>query len=221
MDGGAGVVGGKPPTAETDPVAATELRRLSRRCAAGESVTVAGSSSGLIRGKLKLYRGLRPDSHSALCCLVGYSPAVSRARSISLSPWFSPAALMTLTLGLGGCSGCSGDDLACVEPQPSDCQPLYQPVFDEVFARTIEPRCALSGGACHSASGAKGGLRLDTADVAYEHLVDQGRVVPGDASCSLMVIRIEGGGGVMPPGTPLSEAERCAVETWVANGAKR
>lgn len=124
-------------------------------------------------------------------------------------------------MGLAACSACSGDDLACVDPQPADCQPLYQPVFDEVFARTIEPRCALSGGACHSASGAQGGLMLHEIDVAYEHLVGQGRVKPGDASCSLLVIRIEGGGGVMPPGTPLSEAERCSVETWVANGAKR
>jgi len=120
-----------------------------------------------------------------------------------------------------GCSGCSGGDLDCVEAQAADCQPLYQPTYDQVFARTIEPRCAVSGGACHSGSDSKGNLRLDDIDQAYSQLVDTGRVLPGDAACSLLVIRIEGGGGVMPPGAPLSEAERCAVETWVANGAKR
>jgi len=118
-------------------------------------------------------------------------------------------------------SGCSGGDLACVEAVASDCQPLYQPTFDEVFARTLTPRCAINGGACHSGSNAKKGLRMDEIEEAYSLLVNGGRVLPGDSACSLLSIRLEGGGGVMPPGAQLSEAERCAVQTWVANGAKR
>ncbi len=152
---------------------------------------------------------------------LGYSaPVVFRHFGSSLLTSFAGIAAL-FAVGLGGCSGCNGGDLECVEAQPEDCQPLYQPTFDEVFTRTIEPKCAVSGGACHSAEGAKGGLRLHTADAAYEQLVGAERVIPGDRSCSLMAIRIEGGGGVMPPGTPLSEAERCAVETWIRDGAKR
>ncbi len=146
---------------------------------------------------------------------------MSQLRLASLFTAVTATLLVGLALFQTGCSGCAGDDLECVVPQAADCQPLYQPVFDEVFARTIEPRCAVSGGACHSGSGAKGDLQLDDIDLAYSELVDKGRVKPGDAACSLLVIRIEGGGGVMPPGTPLSEPERCAIETWVANGAVR
>ncbi|MCP4445198.1 MAG: hypothetical protein GY811_07640 [Myxococcales bacterium] len=118
-------------------------------------------------------------------------------------------------------SGCSGGEPACVEAIAPDCQPLYQPTYQEVFSRTIVPRCAVEGGACHGGSGSQGGLRMDDIDETYAHLVGEGRVVPGDASCSLLVIRMEGGGGFMPPGTPLSEAERCAVQTWVTEGAQR
>ncbi len=134
-------------------------------------------------------------------------------------PW-SPfvAVLVALTTG---CSGCSGDDPECVDVEVANCAPLYHPTWEEVFSRTIAPRCAVEGGACHSGSDAKGGLRMDDIDETYSQLVGDGRVLPGDASCSLLVIRIEGGGGVMPPGTPLSDAERCAVETWVADGAQR
>ena len=79
----------------------------------------------------------------------------------------------------------------------------------------------MSGGACHAGSDAKAGLRMDEIEEAYNLLINGGRVVAGDASCSLMVVRMEGGGQVMPPGGMLSESERCAVETWIAQGANR
>lgn len=120
------------------------------------------------------------------------------------------------------CASACGDDQTCVEPLGSDCDLLYEPVFEQVYTRTLKPGCALEGNSCHSGSSARAGLRLDDIDMSYELLVPGGRVIPGDPSCSLMATRLAGkNGGVMPPGNPLSDSERCSIETWIANGAQR
>ncbi len=64
---------------------------------------------------------------------------------------------------------------------------------------------------------------LDEIDAAWSALVDDGRVLPGDAACSLLITRLEADdpAAAMPPGSPLSEAERCAVRQWVDDGAPR
>ena len=81
--------------------------------------------------------------------------------------------------------------------------------------------CAV-GSTCHSAAGDRGGLTLTSAQGAYDELVGEERVIPGDAGCSDMIQRIlSDGDDAMPPGSPLSEAERCALIQWVANGAER
>ncbi|MBL4633867.1 MAG: hypothetical protein JKY56_08340 [Kofleriaceae bacterium] len=124
------------------------------------------------------------------------------------------AIVVTLTL-----SACEQGG-QCIEVQ-SECNPLYQPTFDEVFSRTLKPGCAIAG-SCHSGPQAQAGLRMDEADEAYRLLVTQGRLLPGDPSCSLLTRRLVGsGGGVMPPGAMLSDNERCAIEKWIADGAKR
>jgi hypothetical protein len=123
---------------------------------------------------------------------------------------------------LTGTVGCSDDGATCVENLDSSCAPLYEPTFDNLFSRTLEMRCGVAGGACHSAEGHQAGLVFDNADDSYANLVNAGRVIPGDAACSLLVERIEGSGvPVMPPGAPMSDAERCAIETWIDNGAQR
>jgi hypothetical protein len=128
--------------------------------------------------------------------------------------------LFTISVLLYG--GACGDDQTCVEALGPACDPLYEPVFEQVFNRTLKPGCAVEGNACHSGSTAKAGLRMDDIDMSYELLVPGGRVIPGDPGCSLLSTRLAGqNGGVMPPGDPLSEAERCAIETWIANGAQR
>lgn len=125
------------------------------------------------------------------------------------------------TITLVAASGCESGAEQCIETQVS-CNPLYQPVFDEVFTRTIQPSCAIAGGACHSGESAQAGLRMDDVDQAYRLLVEEGRLIPGDPSCSLLSARLVGTrGGVMPPGAMLSDTERCAIETWIADGAKR
>jgi hypothetical protein len=83
----------------------------------------------------------------------------------------------------------------CVE-LPADCTPQYTPTFDNVWANTLSTTCALSG--CHATG--QGGLTMGTtADEAYSALLD----------------------GYVVPGSVLAQEERCAVETWIAQGAER
>lgn len=123
-------------------------------------------------------------------------------------------------------TGCPSDDLACVEVDPT-CSPLYEPTFDNVFNNTLVPTCAPEGGACHAPDGNKGGISYTDVDSAYLILLGepdgQPFVIPGDPSCSIVSKRINASRAVdlMPPGDPLSEAERCAIELWIANGAQR
>ena len=114
-------------------------------------------------------------------------------------------------------AGCSGDD--CVEV-PETCTPQYEPTFDAVYANTLSASCALGG--CHGGTSTTSDLSMgSTADEAYAAL-SAGYVEPGDPGCSLVVAHLEPGGlGDMPPGDVLSEEERCAVRTWIAEGAKR
>lgn len=113
-----------------------------------------------------------------------------------------------------------------MEDLSTDCAPLYEPSYEQVFSRTLAPTCAPPGSACHAASGAKGGLVFEDADQAYAMLLGQTdgeqRVLPGDPACSPLVIRLEADDStVMPPGAALSAAERCSVIQWIANGAER
>jgi hypothetical protein len=109
----------------------------------------------------------------------------------------------------------------CIELSPS-CDPLYQPIFDELFTRTLKPTCAQGGGSCHGADGARGGLVFEDPDEAFALLHD-GRLVPGDAACSEIVVRTHDTGKAwsMPPGEPLLEAERCVIRRWIEAGAVR
>jgi Planctomycete cytochrome C len=123
-------------------------------------------------------------------------------------------------------TACSSDGPACVSVT-TDCSPLYAPSFDDIFSRTLAPTCAQPGSACHSTSGLQGGLYFATATSAYALLLGEGNVaatvVPGDASCSPLVERLESNdpATLMPPGSKLSDAEICAVVQWIQEGAKR
>ena len=112
-------------------------------------------------------------------------------------------------------SGC-GDVETCVPTEPS-CQPQYTPTYDAVYANTLATSCALGG--CHGGQSAAGGLALgSTADEAYAALVDDGYLLAGDASCSLLFHVLQDGS--MPPGNPLDDAERCAVQQWIDRGGQ-
>jgi hypothetical protein len=112
---------------------------------------------------------------------------------------------------LGACQGYD-----CVEV-PETCTPEFEPTFDALYTNTFTS-CALAE-ACHG-SGSSNGLDLGPdADSAWGALVEHDYVIPGEPGCGEVSVRL--GDGVMPPGAPLSEAELCAVRTWIAEGALR
>ncbi|MCC7380316.1 MAG: hypothetical protein IT384_00695 [Deltaproteobacteria bacterium] len=131
---------------------------------------------------------------------------------------FFPVGLLALVLS--GCGG-SGD---CLEALDLACAPLYEPTFAELHARTLSGSCAVGG--CHSGTSRAAGISLEGIDEAYAALTGEAggpRAIAGDAACSLLVRRVESSEAsfVMPPGRPLSTAERCVIRRWVANGAQR
>ncbi len=121
--------------------------------------------------------------------------------------------------------GCPGGEApapsTCLEPLDLQCTPLYEPTYEQVFRQTLMPKCGVGNGSCHDPSGANGGLVVSEAEATHEALLEGGRVLPGDPECSLLIRVVEGHPSVssMPPGTPLSTEERCALIQWVASGA--
>ena len=105
----------------------------------------------------------------------------------------------------------------------SSVPPLYTPDFDQVVRQTLMPKCGVGNGNCHDPSGGMGGLVItDFLPATHEALLVNDRVIPGDPECSLMIRSVEGHPSTlrMPPGSPLSAEERCALIQWVASGAK-
>lgn len=127
---------------------------------------------------------------------------------------------MRFLLPLAVVAGCKGDEPpACVDVDLT-CAPLYVPTFDNVYANTLTDGCGSERVACHSAAGNQGGMSFETPEIAHAALL-AGRVTAGDASCSEMIVRVHSVGESfqMPPGSPLSETERCALIQWVQAGA--
>jgi len=129
------------------------------------------------------------------------------------------ASLFAAFLLAAGCGGSSD----CVEGLSLECAPLYEPTFDQVFAKTLLPTCAQAGSSCHASTGKQGGLSFEDADASYQLLIDRALVLPGDAACSPLIERIAANDPekLMPPGRALSDAERCSIVRWIADGAKR
>ncbi len=129
-----------------------------------------------------------------------------------------------MMIALWGGHGCDEKvQRDCLSNISMDCAPLYAPEFQTIWEETLIPRCALAGGACHSAEGAQGNLAFTDADASHQALVDtsSGVVLPGDVACSPLMVTLESADPslVMPPGQPLSEAERCAIRQWIHEGA--
>lgn len=126
---------------------------------------------------------------------------------------------MRLVVLLSLLAGCPEAPPACATAETT-CAPLYTPTWDNVYAKTIAVSCGSDRSSCHNDKGKSGGITFADKDTSYTELL-AGRVTPGNAGCSLMVVRIEGVGKdyQMPQGDPLSEPERCAIAQWVEHGA--
>lgn len=122
----------------------------------------------------------------------------------------------------GVLGGCSDGQPRCVTVDAA-CTPRYPPTFANLYNNTLRDSCGSQSVACHSAAGRKGGLSMESAEVAFAQLTaaGAGRVVAGDPACSEVVVRVHGRGEsyLMPPGAPLLDADRCALEQWIAAGA--
>jgi hypothetical protein len=143
--------------------------------------------------------------------------------------------IRTLLVGasLATLLGCSGSPNgpptpSCVANLTTTCQPLYDPpTYQAIYDNILHTSCAIGLGSCHTSDAAKGGLVLDSADVAYAGLLGtmggRARVQPGDPACSLLVIRLESSDPnfVMPKGSRLSEQAICDFVQWISQGAKR
>jgi hypothetical protein len=122
---------------------------------------------------------------------------------------------------LTGCTEDADVRPTCLDSLPASCTPLYPPTFDQIYSQTLSKKCSTSGSGCHGPKGNSGGLSYTDADSAYVELAE--RLTPGDPSCSEVVVRVDSSGHdwSMPPGKPLSIGERCAIRTWIAQGAQR
>ncbi len=139
---------------------------------------------------------------------------------------------------LAACDGGGGADddavPACisVDFDLTECAPLYQPTFDNVYQNTLLPGCVFEGGSCHSDAQASGatanGLEFSSADAAHAALMGDAGGRPfvdvEDVSCSLFFVRlaVDDADLRMPPGeSPRSDAELCAIAQWIEGGAQR
>jgi hypothetical protein len=126
--------------------------------------------------------------------------------------WFAAA--------VAALAGCPGDGTPTCSEVVVDCVAQYEPTFENVYTRTLEPGCGARNSACHSAAGKKGGLSFEDMQTAFSGL-RSGRVVPNDPSCSEVIVRTStiGESYTMPPGSSLSPEVRCSLIKWVEMGA--
>lgn len=141
------------------------------------------------------------------------APPSARYSASTMTTWPCVATAVA-AIALAGCS----DDpkLTCVEVDLT-CAPLYAPTWENVYANTVQPKCAAAG--CHTTAARKGDLVLDVPETA--HFALTGYVTPGDLPCSEVIMRIYATASSlrMPRGSKLSDAEACAVAQWVGAGA--
>jgi len=120
-------------------------------------------------------------------------------------------------------------DPPCVTGLSADCQATYDPpTYETIYAKIFVPTCATGKGTCHTSDAAMGGLVFASPDDAYAMLLGQNgahaRVLPNDASCSLLMKRLTSNDPNyrMPRGpTPLSAGDICTVTKWIAQGAPK
>jgi hypothetical protein len=118
--------------------------------------------------------------------------------------------------------------IGCERSTPTDATQV-EAKLSSIQGNIFDQRCALSG--CHVGSAAPFGLDLsegksfgNLVNVPSGEVTNLDRVEPGDPDRSYLMIKIEGGPGMvgqrMPFGQdPLSAEEIQAIRDWIANGA--
>jgi hypothetical protein len=102
------------------------------------------------------------------------------------------------------------------------------PTFNEIFTKTLQPRCG-SNSSCHTGANPQHGLILDDEVAAYQGLMSRNaagttaRVIPNDTKCGELIVRLEtpNHSWTMPKGEYLDENVRCVFRHWIADGAKQ
>src|SRR5262245_23480965 len=125
--------------------------------------------------------------------------------------------VLAATVLLGAACGGGDPRPACLGSVETDtCMPLYPAEFPTIYRQGFAPTCAAAGVSCHGDAGRMGGLGFGDETQAYDALLGldaqgKARVVPGDAACSELVVRLDSPGHAwsMPPGSPLDERARC------------
>ncbi|MET0595700.1 MAG: c-type cytochrome domain-containing protein [Polyangiaceae bacterium] len=131
------------------------------------------------------------------------------------------------------CSGAdetqsAGPPPRCIENLNVDCTDVLYPssAYSTIFEKLVQPQCAI-GSSCHGANGAMGGLVLANADEAYDALLGTKggtkHVVPGDPTCSPLMVRLESRDAnfQMPRGSRFSEPALCNFIQWIKQGAQK
>ena len=148
---------------------------------------------------------------------------------MNIRNWIGIMAAATLV----GCGG-SGDGLdSNVQPVDSEDQTGQQPDVTAITLTQLQneiftPICAQ----CHIGASAPQGLRLDSEDNSYQHLVSVDSnevptlklVVPGDPDSSYVVHKIEGRSSIVGSRMPLGQAALSSqqiadIRNWISNGA--
>ena len=105
-------------------------------------------------------------------------------------------------------------DLNDGEPTTPGCISDGNVCFESSVLPIFISSCAKSG--CHNASSKEEGFVLDN----YNNIVRKG-ISPGNASNSkLYKVLFAGGEDQMPPGAPLTQAQKDSIKLWINQGAK-
>ena len=142
----------------------------------------------------------------------------------------SVAVVVATLASVAGCGGGSGEGLdANGRPlQPGTSASALAPTLASIQANVFSVSCAVAG--CHGGGTVQVGLRLDSGfsatnliNVASPQDATRIRVVPGNASASFLIQKLEGTqtlGDRMPQFGPyLSQATIDVIRQWIALGA--
>jgi hypothetical protein len=122
-----------------------------------------------------------------------------------------------LVAALGAIAGANGLAIAGEGPETA---PQIRAARDRFFEQNVRPVLVESCFSCHSSSGQKGGLRLDSLEAILRGGDSGPALVPGKPAESLLVEAINYDGPEMPPAGKLTPEKIDVLTRWVSLGAQ-